>query len=60
MPITLSHFQMSLIFALLASIILGLVTKRTDKERLRYGIYCFGCFMAALFGIGWIMHFLHG
>lgn len=60
MPITLSHFQMSLIFALLASIILGLVTKRTDKERLRYGIYCFGCFMAALFGIGWVMHFLHG
>jgi hypothetical protein len=60
MPLNLSHFQMSLLFALFASIILGLVTKRTDSERLRYGVYCFGCFMAALFGIGWAMHFLHG
>ncbi|HSU30931.1 MAG TPA: hypothetical protein VLJ11_06825 [Bryobacteraceae bacterium] len=60
MPLNLSHFQMSLLFALFASIILGLVTKRTDNERLRYGVYCFGCFMAALFGIGWVMHFLHG
>jgi hypothetical protein len=60
MPITISHFQMSLLFALFASIVLGLVTKRTDSERLHYGLYCFGCFMAALFGIGWVMHFLHG
>jgi hypothetical protein len=51
---------MSLVFALLASIILGLVTKRTDRARVRYGAYCFVCFMAALFGIGWAMHFLHG
>ncbi len=60
MKINLNHFQMSLLFALVASIILGLVTKRTDRERVRYGLYCFGCFMAALFGIGWAMHFLHG
>jgi hypothetical protein len=60
MPVNFSHLQMSLLFALFASIILGLVTKRTDSERLRYGLYCFGCFMAALFGIGWTMHFLHG
>lgn len=60
MPINFSHFQIALLFALFASIVLGLVTKRTDRERLRYGVYCFGCFMAALFGIGWVMHFLHG
>ena len=57
---TLTHFETALLFALLASAILGLVTKRTDRERVRYGLYCFGCFMAALFGIGWVMHFLHG
>jgi hypothetical protein len=39
---------------------LGLVTKRTERERVQYGVYCFGCFMAALFGIGWVMRFLHG
>ena len=60
MHITLNHFEVSIIFALIASVVLGLVTKRTDRERIRYGLYCFGCFIAALFGIGWAMHFLHG
>jgi len=60
MKITLDHFEVSVIFALAASVMLGLVTKRTDRERLRYGAYCFCCFLAALFGIGWVMRFLHG
>jgi dolichyl-phosphate-mannose--protein O-mannosyl transferase len=60
MPINLDHFWAAVLFALFSSIILGLVTKRTDRERLRYGLYCFGCFMAALFGIGWFMRLLHG
>ncbi len=58
--LTLDHFLVSLLFALFASIILGLVTKRTDSDRIRYGAYCFGCFMAALFGISWFMRLLHG
>ncbi len=60
MPLNLDHFEVSLLFALFSSVILGLVTKRTDRDRLRYGAYCFGCFMAALFGIGWFMRLLHG
>jgi hypothetical protein len=60
MKINLDHFEVSVLFALLASIMLGLVTKRTEQERIKYGLYCFGCFMVALFGIGWAMHFLHG
>ena len=60
MEINLDHFEVSIIFALFASVILGLVTKRTDRERARYGLYCFGCFMLALFGIGWFMRLLHG
>jgi hypothetical protein len=56
----LDHFWTSILFALFSSVILGIVTKQTDRERVRYGAYCFGCFMAALFGIGWLMHFLHG
>jgi len=60
MQITLSHFDVSILFALFSSIILGLVTKRTDRERLHYGLYCFGCFLLALFGIGWFMRLLHG
>ena len=60
MKLTLTHFEMSVLFAILASIVLGVVTKRTDHERIRYGFYCFGYFLVALFGIGWVMHFLHG
>lgn len=60
MKLNLDHFETAVLFALVSSIILGLVTKRTDRERVRYGVYCFACFMAALFGIGWFMHFLHG
>lgn len=60
MHISLNHLQLSLLFALFASVMLGLVTKRTDHERLRYGLYCFGCFLLALFGIGWFMRLLHG
>ncbi len=54
------HFEVAVLFALFSSIILGLVTKRTDRERVRYGLYCFGCFIAALFSIGWFMRLLHG
>jgi hypothetical protein len=56
----LDHFETTILFALVCSVILGLVTKKTDEERFRYGLYCFGCFMAALFGIGWTMRILHG
>jgi hypothetical protein len=39
---------------------LGLTTRRTDRERFVYGARCFGYFMLALFGIGWFMRLLHG
>lgn len=57
---TLSHFEAAFLFALFSSIVLGVVTKKTDRERLRYGLYVFGCFLLALFGIGWLMYFGHG
>jgi hypothetical protein len=60
MKLNLTHFEVSVLFALVASAVLGVVTKKTDPERLRYGVQCFAYFMLALFGIGWVMHFLHG
>ena len=56
----LSHFEAAFLFALFASVVLGVVTKKTDRERLRYGLYVFGCFIVALFGIGWAMYLGHG
>lgn len=56
----LSHMEASLLFAVLCSVVMGIVTKKTDRERLHYGLYCFGCFMLALFGLGWAMYLGHG
>ncbi len=57
--VSLSHLEAALLFALLASVVLGIVSKRTDKERRDYFLYCFGCFVAAIFGLGWLMYFGH-
>ena len=56
----LSHFEAAILFALLTSVVLGVVSKRTDHERLRYGLQCFGYFVAALFGLSWMMYLGHG
>jgi len=39
---------------------LGIVTKRTDRERVRYAVYCFMCFIGAIFGLSWLMYLGHG
>jgi hypothetical protein len=56
----LSHFEAALLFALFSSIVLGVITKRTDQERLRYGLRCFVYFMGAVIGLGWLMYLGHG
>jgi len=47
----LSHMETAFLFALFTSVVLGITTKRTDAERLRYGVQCFAYFILALFGI---------
>jgi hypothetical protein len=58
--VNLTHFEAALLFSFLTSIVLAVVTKRSDRERVIYGLYCFGWFVVALFGLGWLMHFAHG
>jgi hypothetical protein len=60
MKMNLTHFEATMLFALLASVVLGVVTKKTDSERLRYGLQCFGYFVATVFGLGWLMYLGHG
>ncbi len=60
MKMTLSHFEAAFLFSLFTSVVMGIVTRKTDRERLRYGAYVFGCFIVALFGIGWLMRLGHG
>jgi len=56
----LSHFEAAILFALFTSIVMGIVSKKTDSERVRYGLYLFGCFIASLIGLGWLMRIGHG
>ena len=60
MKINLSHFEAAILFALFASIVMGITSKKTDKERLHYGLYLFGCFVATLVGLAWVMKLGHG
>jgi H+/gluconate symporter-like permease len=55
----LSPFEAAVLFSLLVSVVLGVVTKRTERERIEYGVYTFVCFLVALFGLGWLMYFGH-
>jgi CHASE2 domain-containing sensor protein len=56
----LSNFEAALLFALFTSVVLGIITKKTDRERVRYAAYCFVCFIAAIFGLSWLMFLGHG
>ncbi len=58
--VNLSHFEAAVLFAFFASIVLGVVSRKTDRERVEYGLKCFGWFMVALFAIGWAMRLIHG
>jgi len=58
--VTLNHFEAALLFSLFTSIVFGVVTRRTDRERLLYGLKSFGYFLLALFAIGWLMFLGHG
>jgi hypothetical protein len=60
MTMNLSHFEAAVLFSLFTSVVMGIVTKSTDRERVQYGGYVFVCFMVALFGIGWVMQLGHG
>ena len=55
----LSHFEAAVLFSLLVSVVMGVVTKRTERERIEYGVYTFVCCLVALFGLGWLMFLGH-
>ena len=57
---SLSHFEATLLFALLISVVLGVVTRKTNRERLSYGLRCFTYFLVTVFGLGWLMYLGHG
>jgi len=60
MHLNLTHLQAALLFALFSSIVLGVIGRNSDPERIRYGLSVFGYFVVAIFGLGWLMFLGHG
>lgn len=55
-PVRISHFVAMSLFALLVSIALAGLTKRTAEERTKYALSCFLKFLAVAIAIGWLMY----
>jgi bacteriorhodopsin len=54
-PVRVSHFFAMSLFALLVSVALAGLTKRTAQERSKYAASCFLKFLAVAIAIGWLM-----
>jgi len=52
----ISHLEAMCLFALLISIAIAGLTKRTALERVKYAASCFLKFLAAAIAIGWLMY----
>jgi putative Mn2+ efflux pump MntP len=50
------HFTAMLLFSFLVSVVFGLLSKNTPRERLLYGAKVFGAFLAVALVLGWIMY----
>lgn len=54
----LSHFSALLLFSLLTSVVFGVVTKNSPRERVIYGAKVFAAFVGIAVVLGWIMYAL--
>lgn len=52
------HFLVMALFAALASIVFGAISKDTTHERLVYGVKVFAEFMVIGLVLGWILYFI--
>ena len=59
MYLSFSHLEAALLFSLFTSIVMGVVGRDSDPDRLRYGLEIFGYFTAVIFGLGWVMYLGH-
>ncbi len=51
-----SHFTAALIFSIVTSVVFGVTSKDTDRDRLLYGAWVFGIFLVVIFGLAWLMY----
>jgi len=52
----LSHFPAMLLFSFLVSVVFGVLSKNTPRDRLYYGAKVFAAFVGVALVLGWIMY----
>ena len=55
----MGHFSYTLFLAAALSTGFALVDRKTFRERIDRGVYVFGAFLIAIFGIGWSMYLIN-
>ncbi len=52
----LSHFEAMALFALVVSVALAMLSRRTLKARIRYAAGAFVAFLLIAIAVGWLMY----
>ena len=52
---SISHFPAMALFAFLVSVVFGVLSKDTPRDRLVYGAKVFGAFVGVALVLGWVM-----
>ena len=52
------HLPAMIVFAFLVSVVFGVLSKDTPRERFIYGAKAFGAFVGIALALGWIMYFI--
>jgi hypothetical protein len=53
-----SHFTAAMIFSFFSAVVFGITQKNTQREMVRYFMYCFAMFLLGTFVAGWAMALL--
>ncbi len=51
-----NHFALLIIFSVLVSLVFTFISKYGTRERVKYFLYLFGCFVVLSILAGWLMY----
>ena len=54
----MNHFLVMVLFAALAAIVFGAISKDTNRERAIYGVKVFAEFVVIGLALGWVLYFI--
>lgn len=54
----MTHLLVMMLFAALVGVVMGLISRETAKDQLRYGLKVFGEFVLIGLVLAWVLYFL--